>query len=85
MEKEFDQNIISDPRIFEQNRLKAHSSHITYASFGELVSEDTSLRMSLDGVWKFNYSVNPSSIPAVVTGYTVGLITCPVRILFNSA
>ncbi|MCR5002592.1 MAG: DUF4981 domain-containing protein [Lachnospiraceae bacterium] len=63
MEKKFDQNIISDPRIFMQNRLRSHSSHITYASFNELVSEDTSLRMSLDGVWKFNYSANPGLAP----------------------
>ncbi len=61
--KTFDQSIISDPRIFMQNRLKAHSSHITYASYNELVSEDTSLRMTLDGVWKFRYSVNPGDKP----------------------
>ena len=63
MDKNFDQNIISDPRIFMQNRLKAHSSHITYASFSELVSEDSSLRMSLDGVWKLRYSANPGQGP----------------------
>ncbi|MCR4807415.1 MAG: DUF4981 domain-containing protein [Lachnospiraceae bacterium] len=61
--KQFDQNIISDPGIFEQNRLKAHSSHVTYASLKELVSEESSLRMCLDGVWKFRYSVNPGQGP----------------------
>ena len=58
MNKEFNENIISDPRIFMQNRLDAHSDHVTYASYGELVSGDSSLRMSLDGVWKFHYSKN---------------------------
>ena len=62
--KTFDQNIISDPRIYEQNRLRAHSSHTTYASFSELVSEESSLKMSLDGVWKFKYSLNPDDAPA---------------------
>ena len=58
--KTFDYNIIKDPEVFEINRLKAHSDHIAYRSDRELLSHETSLRSSLNGLWKFSYAKNMS-------------------------
>jgi beta-galactosidase len=62
--KEFDQSIIEDPKIFEQNRLPAHSDHVAYKSVDELETGESSYRLSLDGVWLFHYSKNPAGAPA---------------------
>ncbi|MCR5402488.1 MAG: DUF4981 domain-containing protein [Butyrivibrio sp.] len=62
MEK-FDVNIIGDPRVFEQNRLPAHSDHIAYRSEAEIDTEKSSYRLSLDGVWQFRYSKNIKEAP----------------------
>ncbi len=69
--KEFDNNIIKDPKVFKVNVLPAHADFIPYASVKECESHsgdakdrvvyDTSLRMSLNGIWKFSYAVNPVS------------------------
>lgn len=61
--KEFDQSIIGNPRIFEQNRLPAHSDHVAYKSRDELETGVSSYRMSLDGVWQFHYSKNTADAP----------------------
>ena len=61
--KEFDQSIIEDPKIFEQNRLPAHSDHVAYKSMDELETGVSSYRLSLDGVWQFHYSKNPAGFP----------------------
>ena len=58
--KNFDVNILKNPEIFMQNRLPAHSDHIAYASEFERSSGRTSLRMSLNGLWKFSYAPNMS-------------------------
>lgn len=63
MGKEFDFGIVKDPRVFEENRLPARSDHIAYANEAELSAEETSLRMLLDGVWRFHYAKNPSFAP----------------------
>ena len=55
---EFDFGIVKNPEIFEQNRLPAHSDHICYASGYELAEKETSLRMDLNGLWKFHYAKN---------------------------
>ena len=60
--KEFDINIISNPMIFEQNRLSAHSDHIIYANEQERDSRKTSLRKCLNGTWKFAYAENNDGI-----------------------
>ncbi len=59
MGKEFDFAIVKDPRIFEENRLPARSDHIAYANEAELNTGETSLRMNLDGIWRFRYAKNP--------------------------
>lgn len=55
---EFDFGIVKNPEIFQQNRLAAHSDHICYASEYELMEQETSFRMYLNGLWKFDYAKN---------------------------
>lgn len=60
----FDYAKVKDPEFFKENVLDAHSAHITYADKSELFSKNSSLVMSLDGVWKFSYAVNyQSAVP----------------------
>lgn len=54
----FDFNIVKNPKIFEQNRLPAHSDHVCYASEYEKNQRKSSYRMSLNGLWKFDYAKN---------------------------
>ena len=51
------------PEVYRVNRLDAHSDHITYATGQEAEAGKSSLRQSLDGVWKFRWSRNPASRP----------------------
>ncbi len=55
---------LADPAVFQVNRLDAHSDHVCYASAQELARGDTSLRQSLDGVWRFMWSPSPAARPA---------------------
>lgn len=50
--------------IFEENRLSAHSDHMTSATRREALEEKSSLRLSLNGLWKFTYSSTPALAPA---------------------
>ena len=50
---------IKDPAYFAENRLPAHSDHDFYASAEELEIGESSLRLSLNGPWKFHYALNP--------------------------
>ena len=58
--EQFDETILKNPQIFEQNRLEAHSDHICYGAEHELLIGKSSLRYSLDGLWKFSYAKNNS-------------------------
>lgn len=51
---------VTDPKIFAENRLKAHSDHVIYASEAEYLKEQSSFRHSLNGLWKFAYAPNPN-------------------------
>lgn len=55
---------LEDPTVFRVNRLDAHSDHVTYLDIQELAAGKTSLRQSLDGLWRFRWSENPESRPA---------------------
>ena len=55
---------LEDPTVFRVNRLDAHSDHVTYSDIQELAAGKTSLRQSLDGLWRFRWSENPESRPA---------------------
>lgn len=58
--EQFDETILKNPQIFEQNRMEAHSDHICYGADHELLMGKSSLRYSLDGLWKFSYAKNNS-------------------------
>jgi len=55
---------LSDPTVFQVNRLDAHSDHVCYASAEEVRAGSTSLRQSLDGQWRFRWSKAPAERPA---------------------
>lgn len=60
---EFDLSI-ENPRIYEQNRLAAHSDHEAYSNYRELCDgSDNSLRKSLNGAWFFHYAKNLGQMP----------------------
>lgn len=54
---------LTDPQIFQVNRLDAHSDHVCYATEAEAASKTSSLYQILDGIWQFYYSENPSLRP----------------------
>ncbi|HIQ62377.1 MAG TPA: DUF4981 domain-containing protein [Candidatus Avichristensenella intestinipullorum] len=58
----FDEQLLKNPAYFAQNRLAAHSDHVAYASMQELASGQSSLRYSLNGLWKFHYARNPGQV-----------------------
>ncbi|MCQ2458684.1 MAG: DUF4981 domain-containing protein [Clostridia bacterium] len=58
----FDYNLLKDPGYYRENRLDAHSDHIAYASAAELSAGVSSLRVSLNGVWKFFHAKNNSQV-----------------------
>ena len=54
---------VCDAAVFSEGRLPARSDHIAYASRGELESGESSLRLRLDGQWRFHYAENPAQAP----------------------
>ncbi|MBQ7488089.1 MAG: beta-galactosidase, partial [Clostridia bacterium] len=58
----FDASRIRDPGFFAENREKAHSDHVSFASPEELENGESSLRCSLNGVWKFHCAINEGQI-----------------------
>ncbi len=55
----FDYSKLRSPAYFAENRVPAHSDHIPYASRAEWAAgEETSLRFSLNGLWKFHHALN---------------------------
>ena len=55
--------VARNPAIFAVGRLPAHSDHIPYRTAQELCAGVSSLRLPLDGVWRFHYAKNPSAAP----------------------
>lgn len=58
---EFSYSKVKDPAVFKENVLPAHSDHIAYKSSEEAERGETSLRQSLNGIWKFHYANNYGS------------------------
>lgn len=54
---------LDDPQVFRIGQLAAHSDHKVYADAGEMERQESSLRQSLNGMWRFAYSVNPAVRP----------------------
>ena len=53
----FDHEIVKNPEIFQQNRLKAHSDHRYYRE------TEGDCFFSLNGMWKFSYAENYENAP----------------------
>ena len=56
-------NTVRDPAVFAEGRLPARSDHIAYASAAEKAAGTSSLRLCLDGLWRFHYAENPTAAP----------------------
>ena len=54
----FDVKKIHDPKFFKENCMAAHSDPVTYKNEAEAVEQNSSFRLSLDGIWKFHYAKN---------------------------
>lgn len=52
------EQMVCNPECFAVNRLAAHSDHLACRDAEECVEEQSSYRLSLDGVWKFHYARN---------------------------
>ena len=55
---------LDDPRVFRVGQIDAHSDHLYYDSEESCRKGEMTLSQSLDGVWKFAYSVNAKERPA---------------------
>lgn len=54
---------LDDPEVFRVNQLPAHSDHVFYDSWEALHKGDNTLLQSLNGIWKFKYSMNSMQRP----------------------
>ncbi|MDE7340017.1 MAG: DUF4981 domain-containing protein [Lachnospiraceae bacterium] len=54
---------VKDPLFFKENVLPAHSAHEIFRDREEASGGKNSLKMPLDGVWKFSYAVNHAAAP----------------------
>ena len=54
---------VRDIAVFAEGRLPARSDHVAYASAAELAAGESSLRLCLDGRWRFHYAENPAAAP----------------------
>ncbi|MBD8070115.1 glycoside hydrolase family 2 TIM barrel-domain containing protein [Bacillus sp. PS06] len=56
---------LTDVSVFAVNRLPAHSDHRYYETVEEAKAQSTmKMRYSLNGNWKFSYTINPINRPA---------------------
>ncbi|MDD6428407.1 MAG: glycoside hydrolase family 2 TIM barrel-domain containing protein [Lachnospiraceae bacterium] len=57
----FNYEIIKDPRIFQENRLPAHSDHEWYRDKKNIETGRSDLKVTLNGSWRFHYAGNLSA------------------------
>ncbi len=69
----FDEHILRNPEIFQQNRLPSHSDHVPYSFLGEMAEKRSSFCMPLNGLWYFSYARNPDS---AVSGFEAEGFSC---------
>ena len=58
----FDESKLKDPGYFRENRLDPHTDHAWYINDAEKEAGESSLRMSLNGQWKFFHAMNPGQV-----------------------
>ena len=69
----FEESRLKDPGYFRENRLDPHTDHEFYLSEAERDAGVSSLRMSLNGQWKFFHAVNPGQ---VIPGFEAAEYDC---------
>ena len=69
----FEESRLKDPGYFRENRLEPHTDHDFYLSEAERDAGVSSLRMSLNGQWKFFHAVNPGQ---VIPGFEAAEYDC---------
>lgn len=55
----FDEKIVADPKVFEQNSLEPHSDHDFFPNEEAYYSGKNPFKIELNGFWKFSYARNP--------------------------
>lgn len=55
---EFDERIISNPKMFQENRMDAHSDHPYYPTYQAYETGENDFCRCLNGLWKFAYARN---------------------------
>ncbi len=64
--KNFTFDMVKDPEIFKDNVLPQRADFVAFANEDELSAGASSLRLSLNGLWKFHYAKN---YKAVIPGF----------------
>ena len=64
---------LSDPTLFAENRLPAHSDHQWFADAAEAATGASGLEQSLNGLWKFHYAKN---LGATIPGFEAPDFDC---------
>jgi len=59
----FDYRILADPAVFKVHVRPAHSDHTSFRNTAEAAAGRTSLRASLNGLWRFHYAKNAGAAP----------------------
>lgn len=59
----FDVSVLSNPEIFQINRLEPYSDHKVFACSCEAFAEKSSLKKSLNGKWRFHFANNLTQRP----------------------
>ena len=69
--RNFDYAFLKNPNVIQENRLPAHSDHVCIPNWFE--AEQNSFRMSLDGLWKYDYVKN---MDLAVVGFEKAEYSC---------
>jgi len=69
----FDYSRIKNPEYFGENRVPAFSDHEAFVSREELLTGENSMRMSLNGHWKFHHALNNAQ---VIPGFEAADFDC---------
>ncbi|MBQ2088719.1 MAG: beta-galactosidase, partial [Lachnospiraceae bacterium] len=59
--RNFQYSIVSDPEIFQENRMEAHSDHEFFSNEDAVFDGISDFKYFLNGVWKFSYAKNYDS------------------------
>ena len=71
--KTFEYHWLADPKVFQVNRLAAHSNHNFYKNKKEAELGKSSFVKSLNGIWKFHYAKN---LEQRISGFETEEVNC---------